>query len=67
MKLMRVLDKTFKINKSMRPEMILTVAFPLEYAKDESEVISGEEFLKQFNEAMAEYERENENEVSFTD
>ena len=54
---MRVLDKKIEVNKtSFKPELIVTIAFPLEIAKDESECISSEEFLEQFNKAIEEHE-----------
>ena len=59
MKYMRVLDKTIKINNSMQPEMILTIAFPLELV-DRSRELSPEEFLKSINKAIADYDKEHE-------
>jgi hypothetical protein len=55
---MRVLDKKFILNKKFQPELILTIAFPIEIVTDESEVISAEEFVKQLNEAIEEYDEE---------
>jgi len=57
-KLMRVLDKKMIMNDEYQPELILTIAFPMEIAKDESDVISGEEFVRQLNEAIEEYDEE---------
>lgn len=56
---MRVLDKTVKINKSMQPEMILTIALPLELV-DKSKDLSPEDFVKQINKAIADYDKEHE-------
>jgi len=56
---MKVLNKEIRFNDNFRPELILTIAFPLEIV-DKSKDLSPEEFLKTINKAIADYDKEHE-------
>lgn len=58
--MMKVLNKQINFNESFRPQLVLTIAFPLEVVKDESEALTGEQFLEELNKAIDEYEKEHE-------
>jgi hypothetical protein len=55
---MKVLNKQIRFNESFQPQLVLTIAFPLEVVKDESEVLTGEQFLEELNKAIDEYEKD---------
>ena len=57
---MKVLNKQIRFSESFQPQLVLTIAFPLEVVKDESESLTGEQFLEDLNKAIEEYEKEHE-------
>lgn len=57
---MKVLNKQIRFSESFQPQLVLTIAFSLEVVKDESEALTGEQFLEELNKAIDEYEKEHE-------
>lgn len=58
--MMKVLNKSIEFNnENFQPQLILTIAFPLELV-DKSRELSPEEFLKTINKAIADYDKEHE-------